>query len=256
MNTISFVLAFLAFCFSANTEKQSGANEILKNLFLELETYKSVSLSVDILTELCSQRSFSEYSEVVAEDEIPKSAVANLTINSGRTRFITVPFHDHSRVKLSTDDDSASDYINANYVDGWNQKNAFILTQAPMHHTVLDFWKMIWEQKCLVISMAANFIEDTAKRCFRYWNTTEGRIVTFGYFHVKTVSVYTTENYELSRLVLTNFKVSCCEHLSLQTRVLKFYNFFENRPENVEMSFIAILQRGKTTQCHRHQNQS
>lgn len=41
--------------------------------------------------------------------------------------------YDHSRVVLSNDeDDPTNDYINANFVDGYKQKNAYISTQGKI----------------------------------------------------------------------------------------------------------------------------
>lgn len=55
-----------------------------------------------------------------------------LASNLAKNRYTDVLCFDHSRVLLSqTDpDDPTTDYINANYVDGYKQKNAFICTQG------------------------------------------------------------------------------------------------------------------------------
>jgi len=53
---------------------------------------------------------------------------ANLTKN----RYTDVLCYDHSRVVLAHEDgDEPSDYINANFVDGYKQKNAYISTRPP-----------------------------------------------------------------------------------------------------------------------------
>jgi tyrosine-protein phosphatase non-receptor type 9 len=51
--------------------------------------------------------------------------------NMCKNRYTDVLCLDKSRVVLSTvDDDASSDYINANFVDGYRQKNAYISTQG------------------------------------------------------------------------------------------------------------------------------
>lgn len=51
--------------------------------------------------------------------------------NHSKNRYTNVLSYDHSTVKLPLlENDSDSDYINANYVDGYRQKRAFISTQG------------------------------------------------------------------------------------------------------------------------------
>lgn len=81
-----------------------------------------------------------------------------LRANQSKNRYTDVLCYDHSRVCLSlVDGDPTSDYINANFVDGYKQKNAFISTQGPLPKTCGDFWRMIWEQQTLVIVMTTRY---------------------------------------------------------------------------------------------------
>lgn len=42
---------------------------------------------------------------------------------------------------------------------GYKQKNAFIVTQAPMKSTKEDFWKMVYEKECAIIVMLSGLEE-------------------------------------------------------------------------------------------------
>lgn len=54
-----------------------------------------------------------------------------IRVNLAKNRYTDVLCYDQTRVILSQlDDEVTSDYINANFVDGYKQKNAYISTQG------------------------------------------------------------------------------------------------------------------------------
>ena len=77
-------------------------------------------------------------------------------------RYANVIAYDHSRVILQPQDGlPGSDYINANYMDGYRKQNAYIATQGPLPETFGDFWRMIWEQRTATIVMMTKLEERT-----------------------------------------------------------------------------------------------
>lgn len=59
-----------------------------------------------------------------------------------------------------------SDYINANYVDGYRRQNAYIATQGPLPETFGDFWRMVWEQRSATVVMMTRLEEKSrVRRC-------------------------------------------------------------------------------------------
>eukprot|EP00057_Strongylocentrotus_purpuratus_P026937 XP_011681411.1 PREDICTED: receptor-type tyrosine-protein phosphatase O-like [Strongylocentrotus purpuratus] len=68
--------------------------------------------------------------------------------------------YEHSRVKLAAlADDSDTDYINANYIPGYNSPREFMACQGPLPGTVDDMWRMIWEKKTSIIVMLTQLVE-------------------------------------------------------------------------------------------------
>ena len=68
---------------------------------------------------------------------------------------------EHSRVKLTElPGDPLSSYINANYVHGWpNDSHAFIATQGPLANTIVDFYRMLWQENVSIIVMITRLFE-------------------------------------------------------------------------------------------------
>ncbi|XP_026518556.1 receptor-type tyrosine-protein phosphatase eta-like, partial [Terrapene carolina triunguis] len=76
---------------------------------------------------------------------------------------------DISRVKLSIQNHPTDDYINANYMPGYNSKKEFIAAQGPLPNTVQDFWRMIWEKNIYAIVMLTKCVEQGRTKCEEYW---------------------------------------------------------------------------------------
>lgn len=57
-----------------------------------------------------------------------------------------------------------SDYINANYIDGYRRQNAYIATQGSLPETFGDFWRMVWEQHTANIIMMTKLEEKSRVR--------------------------------------------------------------------------------------------
>ncbi|XP_054828106.1 receptor-type tyrosine-protein phosphatase eta [Eublepharis macularius] len=94
---------------------------------------------------------------------------AELPENKAKNRYNNVLPYDISRVKLSVQNHPTNDYINANYMPGYNSKKEFIAAQGPLPNTVQDFWRMIWEKNIHTIVMLTKCIEQGRTKCEEYW---------------------------------------------------------------------------------------
>ncbi|CAH1363932.1 unnamed protein product, partial [Tenebrio molitor] len=96
--------------------------------------------------------------------------VGSLKENKSKNRYNNLIAYDHTRVVLEKiDGNPHSDYINANYVDGYRVPRAYIATQGPKAATLDDFWRMIWQENVQHIANLANIYEGGKKKVEKYW---------------------------------------------------------------------------------------
>ncbi|NXR83556.1 PTPRJ phosphatase, partial [Pycnonotus jocosus] len=110
-----------------------------------------------------------EYEELKSAGVHQPKFAAELPENRGKNRYNNVLPYDISRVKLSNQSSGTGDYINANYMPGYNSKKAFIAAQGPLPNTIEDFWQMIWEKSIYSIVMLTKCVEQARTKCEQYW---------------------------------------------------------------------------------------
>lgn len=66
---------------------------------------------------------------------------SNMEVNKPKNRYANVIAYDHSRVVLQPIEGiPGSDYINANYCDGYRKHNAYVATQVSLYILMIKSW--------------------------------------------------------------------------------------------------------------------
>nr|XP_033794962.1 receptor-type tyrosine-protein phosphatase kappa isoform X4 [Geotrypetes seraphini] len=143
---------------------------------------------------------FKEEYESFFEGQSASWDVAKKDQNRSKNRYGNIIAYDHSRVILQqVEDDPSSDYINANYIDGYQRPSHYIATQGPVHETVYDFWRMIWQEQSACIVMVTNLVEVGRVKCYKYWpDDTE----VYGDFKVTCIEMEPLAEYVIRTFTL------------------------------------------------------
>ncbi|KAI6216371.1 Protein-tyrosine-phosphatase [Aphelenchoides besseyi] len=148
---------------------------------------------------------------------------SKLDVNKPKNRYANVVAYDHTRVTLQPvsrsatggpigplngrmddededEEEPGSDYINANYIDGWTKQRAYIATQGPLPETFADFWRMVWEERSAVVVMLTRLEERSRVKCSQYWPSRNS--ATYGHIVVTVTSTTELAHYTIRTMRL------------------------------------------------------
>ncbi|XP_066505395.1 protein tyrosine phosphatase receptor type Db [Hoplias malabaricus] len=165
---------------------------------------------------------------------------SNLEINKPKNRYANVIAYDHTRVVLSNNDGQpGSDYINANFIDGYRRQGAYIATQGPMPETISDFWRMVWEQHTANIIMITKLEEKSRNKCDQYWPSRGSE--TYGLMQVSVLDTVELATYCVRTFAL--FKSGSSERR--EVRQFQFTAWPDHGVPEHPTPFLAFLRRIK-----------
>ncbi|XP_061221088.1 receptor-type tyrosine-protein phosphatase delta isoform X22 [Neopsephotus bourkii] len=166
---------------------------------------------------------------------------SNLEVNKPKNRYANVIAYDHSRVLLSSIEGiPGSDYINANYIDGYRKQNAYIATQGALPETFGDFWRMMWEQRGATVVMMTKLEERSRVKCDQYWPSRGTE--TYGLIQVTLLDTVELATYCVRTFAL--YKNGSSE--KREVRQFQFTAWPDHGVPEHPTPFLAFLRRVKT----------
>ncbi|XP_060588800.1 receptor-type tyrosine-protein phosphatase kappa-like [Ruditapes philippinarum] len=140
-----------------------------------------------IMTDDKTSHQFQTFTDVVMPKDLNGKASANKKLRKDNRHGADIPCDDY-RVRLSS---TKHEYINAVYVNGYENPYKFIVTQTPMPNTVEDFISMLYQDKCAcVISLDDENLKD---KSVGHYLPQDGKAFKVGHFQVTCKTVDTTD---------------------------------------------------------------
>lgn len=167
--------------------------------------------------------------------------VAQKPENKHKNRYADLLPYDDTRVILHPlKNDPSSDYINANYINGYHKPKAYICTQGPVEKTIPDFWRMVWQEEICKFIMAANLVEDGKRKVERYWPETCSK---YGDIMVTLVSEEVFVDY-----TIRTFKIH--KSGAASKRVVKQFHFTAWPDHGVPAHPLSLVQMVELAKAH------
>ncbi|XP_055884947.1 receptor-type tyrosine-protein phosphatase T-like isoform X2 [Biomphalaria glabrata] len=142
-------------------------------------------------------------------EELPMGLLAQCEVarkleNKVKNRYGNIVAYDHSRVVLDPlPNEPFSDYVNANFMDGYSKPRAYIASQGPNKIMIRDFWRMVWQHKVSKIIMLTNLMEACKKKCEQYWpdeGSQKYGDITVLHVNVTKYSDFIIRTFEISKV--------------------------------------------------------
>ncbi|KAM9570347.1 receptor-type tyrosine-protein phosphatase eta isoform 4-T4 [Salvelinus alpinus] len=135
--------------------------------------------------------------------------------NKSKNRYNNVLPYDSSRVKLSIHGSPFDDYINSNYIPGYNSRKEFIAAQGPLPGTVNEFWRMIWEKNVQTLVMLTRCNEQGRVKCEEYYPSETK--------HFENITVTTTSEIPLEDWTIRDFDIKNVK--TVEIRSVRHFHF-------------------------------
>ena len=227
---------------------------------------KKYSETLDALHEDNQQKLKEQYQQLTSIKG--NTEEAKKAVNAVKNRYPDVLAYDHSRVPISKH--QGTDYINANYMDGFGRCNAYIAAQGPLGppkdegtpststanggaatpqlNTVSDFWRMIWELNITTIVMLTNLIENNRVKCALYWPEDTKN---YGRIRVRKVEESRFCDYIVRKFSIQRIQVRTGDS---ETRQITQFHFVAWPDHGVPLFPIAMIQFVKLVRSYINQN--
>ncbi|WAR15963.1 PTPRF-like protein, partial [Mya arenaria] len=187
----------------SRSQKRKLTKKVEENVYyIGIQDIEKRKVKVEELAAFVAGKTLDYYEEEFDKfsDGLTRScAAAKLPQNRAKNRYKGLYAYDATRVKVTGFD---TDYINANYIDGFDERNAYIASLGPMSKQMGDFgmfWNMIWQQKVEKIVMVTNLMEEGKEKCEQYWPNVG---TTLTYSGVKVTCQSEDEYAEFTRRLL------------------------------------------------------
>ncbi|XP_034836742.1 tyrosine-protein phosphatase 69D isoform X2 [Maniola hyperantus] len=106
-----------------------------------------------------------------------------------------------------------STYINASFIEAYDNTEGFIITQDPLPNTIMDFWRMVAEHNVSTIVMLSELGEG---KCPRYWDdgTVQYEHISVEYEESESCPYYTRRQFRITNNKSGEWR--CVRHLQYQ----------------------------------------
>ncbi|XP_014611442.1 PREDICTED: tyrosine-protein phosphatase 69D isoform X2 [Polistes canadensis] len=145
-----------------------------------------------------------EYDKISSLLEDRKSfSVGGGEENRAKNRSELVIPYDRNRVILTpVPGREHSTYINASFIEGYDNFESFVITQDPLETTIADFWRMISEQ-CISTIVMLSDLNEGPRKCPRYWPDDE---TTYDHIKVRYIQSESCPYYTRREFCVCNTK--------------------------------------------------